>query len=201
MNTAWKVSLFIVFLVRIFTHSGWIRTRKTPFYAVKMHSTYKNHSTLSKYSTLENHSGFSNHNYFSQRCFLLRYLLPCHMNEHVAVITFWQKTKNLVLEQYCIVFTLLRFKWATIKTYFRHYWYESFMLKKGVKEMPSLFPCTPVIRECSWRKTQIGKKKKKLYVLRYTCHYTRTFPHSCAYLRFSKETNFDEINNISCIKN
>ena len=120
VNTAWKVSLFIVFLVRIFTHSGWIRTRKTPFYAVKMHSTYKNHSTLSKYSTLENHSRFSNHNYFSQRCFLLRYLLPCHMNEHVAVITFWQKTKNLVLEQYCIVFTLLRFKWATIKTYFRH---------------------------------------------------------------------------------
>ena len=25
--------------------------------------------------------------------------------------------------------------------------------------MPSPFPCSPVIRECSWKKTQIGKKK------------------------------------------
>ena len=28
----------------------------------------------------------------------------------------------------------------------------------GVKEMPSPFPCGPVIRECSWKKTQIEKK-------------------------------------------
>ena len=27
--------------------------------------------------------------------------------------------------------------------------------------MPSLFPCSPVIRECSWNKTQIEKKKKR----------------------------------------
>ena len=27
--------------------------------------------------------------------------------------------------------------------------------------MPSPFPCSPVIRECSWRKTQIEKKNKK----------------------------------------
>ena len=27
--------------------------------------------------------------------------------------------------------------------------------------MPSPFPCDPVIRECSWKKTQIEKKKKK----------------------------------------
>ena len=27
--------------------------------------------------------------------------------------------------------------------------------------MPSPFPCSPVIRECSWKKTQIEKKKKK----------------------------------------
>ena len=25
--------------------------------------------------------------------------------------------------------------------------------------MPSPFPCSPVIRECSWQKTQIAKKK------------------------------------------
>ena len=25
--------------------------------------------------------------------------------------------------------------------------------------MPSSFPCSPVIRECSWKKTQIEKKK------------------------------------------
>ena len=28
----------------------------------------------------------------------------------------------------------------------------------GVNEMPSPFPCSPVIRECSWKKTQIEKK-------------------------------------------
>ena len=28
--------------------------------------------------------------------------------------------------------------------------------------MPSPFPCSPVIRECSSKKTQIEKKKKKL---------------------------------------
>ena len=27
--------------------------------------------------------------------------------------------------------------------------------------MPFLFPCSPVIRECSWNKTQIEKKKKR----------------------------------------
>ena len=27
--------------------------------------------------------------------------------------------------------------------------------------MPSPFPCSPVIRECLWKKTQIEKKKKK----------------------------------------
>ena len=27
--------------------------------------------------------------------------------------------------------------------------------------MPSPFPCSPGIRECSWKKTQIDKKKKK----------------------------------------
>ena len=40
--TAWKVSVFGVFLVRIFLHSEWVRTRKTPnmdtFYAVKFWS-------------------------------------------------------------------------------------------------------------------------------------------------------------------
>ena len=29
-HTAWKVSVFEVFLVRIFRHSDWILTRKTP---------------------------------------------------------------------------------------------------------------------------------------------------------------------------
>ena len=28
--------------------------------------------------------------------------------------------------------------------------------------MSSLFPCSPVIRECSWKKTHIGKKMKSL---------------------------------------
>ena len=32
----------------------------------------------------------------------------------------------------------------------------------GVKKKPSPFPCSPVIRESSWKKTQIEKKKKKL---------------------------------------
>ena len=31
----------------------------------------------------------------------------------------------------------------------------------GVNEMPSPFPCSPVIRECLWKKTHIEKKKKK----------------------------------------
>ena len=31
----------------------------------------------------------------------------------------------------------------------------------GVKEIPSLFPCSPVVREWLWKKTQIAKKKKK----------------------------------------
>ena len=31
----------------------------------------------------------------------------------------------------------------------------------GVKEMPSPFPCSPVIRECSWKKTQREKKRSK----------------------------------------
>ena len=39
INTAWKLSVFGVILVRIFPHSNWIRTRVTPnkdtFYAVK----------------------------------------------------------------------------------------------------------------------------------------------------------------------
>ena len=29
--------------------------------------------------------------------------------------------------------------------------------------MPSPFPCSPVIRECSWKKTQVEKKKKKIF--------------------------------------
>ena len=39
INTAWKVSVFGVFMVRIFRHSDWMWTRKTPntdtFHAVK----------------------------------------------------------------------------------------------------------------------------------------------------------------------
>ena len=39
-NTAWKVSVWEAILVRIFPHSGFIRTKKTPhtntFYAVKL---------------------------------------------------------------------------------------------------------------------------------------------------------------------
>ena len=31
--------------------------------------------------------------------------------------------------------------------------------------MPSLFPCSPVIRECSWKKTQLEKKQTKWDVI------------------------------------
>ena len=31
----------------------------------------------------------------------------------------------------------------------------------GVNEIPSPFPCSPVISECSWKKTHIEKKNKK----------------------------------------
>ena len=31
-----------------------------------------------------------------------------------------------------------------------------------LEEMLSPFPCSPVIRECSWKKTQIEKKSKTL---------------------------------------
>ena len=30
--------------------------------------------------------------------------------------------------------------------------------------MPSPFPCSPVIRDCSWRKTQIEKKYFRIYI-------------------------------------
>ena len=32
--------------------------------------------------------------------------------------------------------------------------------------MPSPFPCSPVIRECSWKKTQLGKKKTPAAIFR-----------------------------------
>ena len=32
---------------------------------------------------------------------------------------------------------------------------------KGVKAMPSPFHCSTVIRECSWKKTQLEKKEEK----------------------------------------
>ena len=35
----------------------------------------------------------------------------------------------------------------------------------GVKEMPSSFPCSPVIPECSWKKTQIEKNNILIYLL------------------------------------
>ena len=35
----------------------------------------------------------------------------------------------------------------------------------GVKEMPSSFPCKPVIPECSWKKTQIEKNNIFIYLL------------------------------------
>ena len=44
MGTAWKVSVFGVFMVRIFPHSDWIRTRKTlntdTFHAVELNHVY-----------------------------------------------------------------------------------------------------------------------------------------------------------------
>ena len=46
LYTAWKVSVFRIFLVRIFPHLDWIRTRKTPstdtFYAVILYKINNN---------------------------------------------------------------------------------------------------------------------------------------------------------------
>ena len=39
--------------------------------------------------------------------------------------------------------------------------------------MPSSFPCSPVIRECLWKKTQIEKKKKKRKKKQGCHHYSR----------------------------
>ena len=36
---------------------------------------------------------------------------------------------------------------------------SKYLQKRGVKEMP--FPCSPLIRECSRKKTQKEKKKEK----------------------------------------
>ena len=40
----------------------------------------------------------------------------------------------------------------------------SFVQRWGVKEIPSPFPYCPVNCECSWKKAQIKKKKKKLWL-------------------------------------
>ena len=45
-NVAWKVSVFVVFLVRIFPHSDWIRTRKTPMIYLTVANVFSIHHIL-----------------------------------------------------------------------------------------------------------------------------------------------------------
>ena len=45
-NVAWKVSVFVVFLVRIFPHSYWIRTRKTPMIYLTVANVFSIHHIL-----------------------------------------------------------------------------------------------------------------------------------------------------------
>ena len=39
--------------------------------------------------------------------------------------------------------------------------------------MPSLFPCSPVVGECSWKKTQMEKKKLILFQKRTSLFHLR----------------------------
>ena len=49
---------------------------------------------------------------------------------------------------------------ATARLMSKYLW-SGWKWYSGVKEIPSPFPCSPVIRECSWKKSQIGKKTRK----------------------------------------
>ena len=53
--------------------------------------------------------------------------------------------------------------------------------------MPSLFPCRPVIRECSWKKTQIEKK------CTFFSNFTKTFFRELAIFRFFANTYFRKL--------
>ena len=53
--------------------------------------------------------------------------------------------------------------------------------------MPSSFPCSPVIRECSWKETQIEKKSDNIKMMHYSVQPSdRIFVKDYGFLSFAK---------------